>query len=276
MSDELTQLEDRLLSNPAARARFLADTLDLLQRNGVDVNSPDVQEQMKTAMDLTEGSRFLGGLAASSVVIVAASAGQRGASGVGSNIGRAASSVVIAVASAGQRGASGVGSNIGRAASSVVIVAATAGQRGMGGGGLGDIGRAASSVVIVAATAGQRGGLAGQGIGNAASSVVVAIASAGQRGATPATGGLAGQGIGNVASSVVIAIATAGQRGALPSVGGMESAPEVQVTVPTSTTLNEIAVGLRTLADLLESESDELKKQIAALVQPSGTPDTVA
>jgi hypothetical protein len=275
MSDELSQLEERLLSNPAARARFLADTLDLLQRNGVDVNSPDVQEQMKTAMDLTEGSRFLGGLAASSVVIVAASAGQRGASGVGSSIGRAASSVVIAVASAGQRGASGVGGNIGRAASSVVIVAATAGQRGMGGG-LGDIGRAASSVVIVAATAGQRGGLAGQGIGNAASSVVVAIATAGQRGATPATGGLAGQGIGNVASSVVIAIATAGQRGALPAAGGMESAPEVQVTVPTSTTLNEIAVGLRTLADLLESESDELKKQIAALVQPSGTPDTVA
>ena len=35
----LEDLETTLLSNPAARARFLADTLELFEKNGVDVNT---------------------------------------------------------------------------------------------------------------------------------------------------------------------------------------------------------------------------------------------
>ena len=75
-------LEQRLLQSPTARARFLADTLELLEKNGVDVNSPDFQQQIQPSLDLTEGSRFLGGLAASTVVVAIATAGQRGLGGM--------------------------------------------------------------------------------------------------------------------------------------------------------------------------------------------------
>ena len=75
-------LEQRLLQSPTARARFLADTLELLEKNGVDVNSPDFQQQIQPSLDLTEGSRFLGGLAASTVVVAVATAGQRGLGGM--------------------------------------------------------------------------------------------------------------------------------------------------------------------------------------------------
>jgi hypothetical protein len=143
-------LEQRLLQSPTARARFLADTLELLEKNGVDVNSPDFQQQIQPSLDLTEGSRFLGGLAASTVVVAIATAGQRGS--IGSQAGNAASTVVIVAASAGQRGS--LGTDLGRAASTVVIVAASAGQRGSLGT---DLGRAASTVVVALATAGQRG-----------------------------------------------------------------------------------------------------------------------
>lgn len=150
-------LEQRLLQSPTARARFLADTLELLEKNGVDVNSPDFQQQIQPSLDLTEGSRFLGGLAASTVVVAIATAGQRGS--IASQAGNAASTVVVVAASAGQRGS--LGTDLGRAASTVVIVAASAGQRG----GIGtDLGRTASTVVVAIATAGQRGlgGMAGR------------------------------------------------------------------------------------------------------------------
>lgn len=166
MPTDLEGLEQKLLDSPTARARFLADTLELFEKNGVDVNDAAFQQQMQPALDLSDGSRFLGGLAASTVVIVAATAGQRGATGAvagGNAPGRAASSVVIVAASAGQRGATDAvagGTSLGRAASSVVIVAASAGQRGAVGAASG-LGRAASSVVIVAATAGQRGAIGG-------------------------------------------------------------------------------------------------------------------
>lgn len=139
MPTDLEGLEQKLLDSPTARARFLADTLELFEKNGVDVNDAAFQQQMQPALDLSDGSRFLGGLAASTVVIVAATAGQRGATDAvagGTSLGRAASSVVIVAASAGQRGAVGAASGLGRAASSVVIVAATAGQRGAMGGGM--------------------------------------------------------------------------------------------------------------------------------------------
>ena len=122
-------LEQRLLQSPTARARFLADTLELLEKNGVDVNSPDFQQQIQPSLDLTEGSRFLGGLAASTVVVAIATAGQRGS--IASQAGNAASTVVVVAASAGQRGS--IGTDLGRAASTVVVAIATAGQRGLGG-----------------------------------------------------------------------------------------------------------------------------------------------
>ncbi|WP_145143905.1 hypothetical protein [Roseomonas gilardii] len=227
-------LEQRLLQSPTARARFLADTLELLEKNGVDVNSPDFQQQIQPSLDLTEGSRFLGGLAASTVVVAIATAGQRGS--IASQAGNAASTVVVVAASAGQRG--GIGTDLGRAASTVVIVAASAGQRG----GIGsDLGRAASTVVIVAASAGQRGGI-GSDLGRAASTVVVAIATAGQRG----LGGMAGR-----------------QEAAVQGAG-------FTVTVPAAATIADVARGLRALADLLVNESEALDQQIQQLAASSG------
>jgi len=251
-------LEQRLLQSPTARARFLADTLELLEKNGVDVNSPDFQQQIQPSLDLTEGSRFLGGLAASTVVVAIATAGQRGS--IGSQAGNAASTVVIVAASAGQRGS--LGTDLGRAASTVVIVAASAGQRGSLGT---DLGRAASTVVIVAASAGQRGSL-GTDLGRAASTVVIVAASAGQRGSL-------GTDLGRAASTVVVALATAGQRGLGGMVGRQESAGQgaaFTVTVPAAATIADVARGLRALADLLVNESEALDQQIQQLAAGSG------
>ncbi|UPG71167.1 hypothetical protein MVG78_11180 [Roseomonas gilardii subsp. gilardii] len=233
-------LEQRLLQSPTARARFLADTLELLEKNGVDVNSPDFQQQIQPSLDLTEGSRFLGGLAASTVVVAIATAGQRGS--IASQAGNAASTVVVVAASAGQRGS--IGSDLGRAASSVVIVAASAGQRGSIGS---DLGRAASTVVIVAASAGQRGSI-GSDLGRAASTVVVAVATAGQRG----LGGMLGR-------------QESTQGGVQGSVQG-----GFTVTVPAAATIADVARGLRALADLLVNESEALDQQIQQLAAASG------
>jgi hypothetical protein len=248
MPTELENLEQRLLSSPTARARFLADTLELFEQNGVDVSDDDFRKQIEPALDLTDGNRFLSGLAASSVVIVAATAGQRGAAQQES-LSQVASSVVIVAATAGQRGALGAAQagRLGQAASSVVIVAATAGQRGsLGATQAGRLGQAASSVVIVAASAGQRGSL----------------------GATQA-----GR-LGQAASSVVIVAASAGQRGALGAAGGLESAPEasqeaplptVTISVPTAVTLAEIAHGLQAISELLLLESAGIDEQVKAV-----------
>lgn len=248
MSDELESLQQRLLDDPTARARFLADTLELLERNGVATHSAEFQQQIKPALDLSQGANFVGGLAASTLVLVVAGAAQRG---VGGNLGKAASSVVIVAASAGQRG---IGSDPGKAASSVVIVAASAGQRGIGS----DPGKAATSVVIAVATAGQRG--VGGNLGKAASSVVIVAASAGQRGV--------GRGIGTQAEIIAVAMPT----GATQRQGPMEDLPAdaggTGLSVPAALTIAEIAMGLRALAQLLENESVELDRQVQDL-----TPD---
>jgi hypothetical protein len=112
----------------------------MLQRSGVDTASSDFQRSFG-ALDVTDGSRFLGGLAASAIVIVSASAAQR----------ELASTVVVAVASAGGR----------ELASTVVVAVASAGGREL-----------ASTVVVAVASAGGR---------ELASTVVIVAASAGQR-----------------------------------------------------------------------------------------------
>jgi hypothetical protein len=134
VADASRELQQRLLEDPQARARFLADILDLLRESGVDTSSREFEETFASALDLTDGDRFMAGLAANAIVIVSASAGQRPRGGDGqqelAGVGNVASSVVIVAASAGQRG---LGQRLGDAASSVVIVAASAGQRGLGG-----------------------------------------------------------------------------------------------------------------------------------------------
>jgi hypothetical protein len=138
---ELEDASERLLNSPAGRARLLADTLELFERAGADLSSPHLSGLLTT--NVADRGVFLGNLAASTVVIVAASAGQRGF-----DPSTVASSVVIVAATAGQRAL-----DPSTRASSVVIVAATAGQRAL------DPSTAASTVVIVAASAGQRGAL---------------------------------------------------------------------------------------------------------------------
>jgi hypothetical protein len=66
MSD-LPTLRKTLAENPAARAKFLADTLRLLESHGVNVNDPKVIEKLGLNLDLTKGTDF--GKVASSIAI---------------------------------------------------------------------------------------------------------------------------------------------------------------------------------------------------------------
>lgn len=66
---DLPTLRSRLEQNPAARARFLADLLQTLQKNGVDVDNSKVLDSLKLDLDLSDGKKFVGGLSASSVII---------------------------------------------------------------------------------------------------------------------------------------------------------------------------------------------------------------
>lgn len=159
----LDEIERQITSSPASRARLLADTLDILERQGVDTTSEGFRSLVSA--DISREQAFRGALAASTVVIVIGTGGRRAASGAGT----AASTVVIAIASAGQRPTG----NLGAAASTVVIAIASAGQRPAG-----NMGTAASTVVVAIASAGQR---PTGNMGTAASTVVIAIASAGQR-----------------------------------------------------------------------------------------------
>ncbi|MBN9148349.1 MULTISPECIES: hypothetical protein [unclassified Nitrobacter] len=145
----LEDLETTLLSNPAARARFLADTLELFEKNGVDVNTA-FSGAAADSFDLTDGARFLGGLAASSVVITRSSTG-RGVGDLGGN--PAASTLVITRSSTG-RGVGDLGAN--PAASTLVITRSSTGR------GVGDLGTVASTVVITRSSTGRLANIANQ------------------------------------------------------------------------------------------------------------------
>ena len=151
MNGFVEEIERQIVSSPASRARLLADTLEILEKQGVDAGSEGFRGLV--AADISNEEAFRGALAASTVVIVIGSGGQRGAGTLG-RLGNVASTVVIAIASAGQRGAGSFG-GLGTAASTVVIAIASAGQRGAGS--IGGLGTAASTVVIAIASAGQRG-----------------------------------------------------------------------------------------------------------------------
>ncbi len=94
----LDDLEAQIASSPAARARLLADTLTILERQGIDTTKESFHGLVSA--DISNAPAFMGALAASTVVIVIGSAGQRP---VAADLGTAASTVVIAIASAGQR-----------------------------------------------------------------------------------------------------------------------------------------------------------------------------
>jgi hypothetical protein len=116
MSLSLEELQQRLLDSPAARARFLSDTLDLLEKNGIDVSSAEIQQKLGPSLDLSDGAKFLSALAASSMVVAIGQGAQPAP--------EAAGAVVIVAATAGQR-------RVAAEASTVVVVAASAGQRAL-------------------------------------------------------------------------------------------------------------------------------------------------
>lgn len=151
----LAELESQITSSSASRARLLADTLELLESQGVDTS--DESFNTLVSADISNEEAFRGALAASTVVIVIGTGGKQLGSAQLGRVGNVASTVVIAIASAGGRsvgGASRVGT--GTVASTVVIAIASAGERGFAGSRLRP-GTVASTVVIAIASAGERG-----------------------------------------------------------------------------------------------------------------------
>ncbi len=69
MPDDLKSLRQRLLKNPSARAKLLADLLSTLKANGVDVDDPKVLKSLNLDFDLTDGRKFVESLKMSTVVI---------------------------------------------------------------------------------------------------------------------------------------------------------------------------------------------------------------
>ncbi len=66
---DMKDLKAKLETNPAARAKFLADLLGMLENNGVDVNDANVLKSLDLNMDLSDGPKFVAGLKASSIAI---------------------------------------------------------------------------------------------------------------------------------------------------------------------------------------------------------------
>jgi hypothetical protein len=66
---DLKELKKSLETNPAARAKFLANLLDTLEKSGLDVNDKKVIDSLKLNLDLSDGKEFVKGLAASTVII---------------------------------------------------------------------------------------------------------------------------------------------------------------------------------------------------------------
>jgi hypothetical protein len=62
-------LRARLVENPAARANFLADVLNLLGSNGVDTSDPNVVNRLGLETDIADGERFVDGTLASTAVL---------------------------------------------------------------------------------------------------------------------------------------------------------------------------------------------------------------
>jgi hypothetical protein len=69
MPSDLTALKARLVNSPAARARFLADTLDLLAKQGVDIEDADVLKSTGLSFDLSNGGKFVDESVASTNII---------------------------------------------------------------------------------------------------------------------------------------------------------------------------------------------------------------
>lgn len=148
MSDTYSEIEQQVLESPAARARLLAQALEVMEQDKSGAMAESYESLLSA--DLRDGKAFLGTLAASTVVIAIASAGERGS--IAGGLGTKASTVVIAIASAGERGS--IAGGLGTKASTVVIAIASAGERGSLGamrGGLEANTQVASPAQIAAA-----------------------------------------------------------------------------------------------------------------------------
>lgn len=66
----VAKLRDRLATNPAARAKFLAGYLDLLGAHGVNVEDPEVLKELGLNLDLSDGPAFVQGLGDASTNII--------------------------------------------------------------------------------------------------------------------------------------------------------------------------------------------------------------
>jgi hypothetical protein len=65
----LKDLQKSLETSAGARAKFLADLLSTLEKNGVDVNDKSVIESMNLNLDLRDGKEYIKGLTMSSNII---------------------------------------------------------------------------------------------------------------------------------------------------------------------------------------------------------------
>lgn len=72
MADESKNLSDlgkNLKTNTVARAKFLAGFLDLLEKSGLDVQDERVIKELNLNLDLSDGEKFVKGLASSTNII---------------------------------------------------------------------------------------------------------------------------------------------------------------------------------------------------------------
>ena len=69
MVNVLNNLRGRLVAISVVRARFLADTLDLLSKIGLDVEDPEVRKSLDLTLVLIDGKKLVTGLRTSTVVI---------------------------------------------------------------------------------------------------------------------------------------------------------------------------------------------------------------
>jgi hypothetical protein len=134
---ELEELAERLNESPAARARFLAGTIELLEQNDVDVSAPEFRGLLTA--DISNHASFLRSLAASAVVTAIAHTG-----GGDGGPQESATTVVIAIASGGA-------AEMQESATTVVVAIATAGGAGA------ELQESATTVVVAIATAGGAG-----------------------------------------------------------------------------------------------------------------------
>lgn len=71
MAENLKTLRENLVRSPSARARFVSDLFTLLEKQGVDVDDPEVVSELDLNLDLSDGDKFVGGtLATTNIVTV--------------------------------------------------------------------------------------------------------------------------------------------------------------------------------------------------------------